>query len=146
VVAAVAAAAVGAEAPTSSGAFYARFMSEPVITVSTVVINTTDPQRLADFWKEILGVGIGHQFSDFFIWLRPQEDRKVSLAFQKVPDPTPGRNRLHLDSTVPDVAIARARIETLGGSHVEDHSMSGYEWSVMADPDGNEFCIVKAGS
>ncbi len=112
--------------------------------MATVVINTTDTERLAKFWQEILGVGISRQFADFFIWLEPQQGQSVGLAFQKVPDPTPGRNRLHLDTLVEDIDRTRDRIESLGGSHVEDHEMSGFRWSVMADPDDNEFCIAKA--
>ena len=58
------------------------------------------------------------------------------------PDPTPGRNRLHLDTYVDDVDAAVARIEELGGSFLEDHEIGGFAWKVRADPEGNEFCIA----
>ncbi len=110
--------------------------------ISSVVINTTDHDRLVEFWSELLGVGIARSIPPFFTWLEPQQEGGVSVAIQFVPDPTPGRRRLHLDTAVSDVDAAAARIVALGGSHVEDHEVGGFAWKVMADPDGNEFCIA----
>jgi predicted enzyme related to lactoylglutathione lyase len=54
---------------------------------------------------------------------------------------TGGPRRLHLDATVDDVDAAKQRIIELGGSHQIDREMGGFGWSVMLDPEGNEFCI-----
>ena len=61
---------------------------------------------------------------------------------QTVEEPTEGPRRLHLDAEVPDIAAARDRIIELGGTHVTDREMGGFHWTVMADPEGNEFCIA----
>lgn len=117
-------------------------MGDAVATLHTVVINTTAIEPLKEFWTQILGVGVARDIGGFFTWLEPQQQDGVALAFQLVPDPTEGRNRLHVDLRVPDLDSAQARIEELGGSHIESHDMAGFQWRVMADPDGNEFCLA----
>jgi predicted enzyme related to lactoylglutathione lyase len=110
--------------------------------VGSVVINTADHDRLVTFWSRLLGVEIAHSSPPFFTWLKPQHEGGISVAIQAVPDPTPGRRRLHLDTYVTDMDAAVARVLELGGSHVEDHEIDGFAWKVMADPDGNEFCLA----
>ena len=116
-------------------------MPEASIKVRSVVINTSDEVALAKFWTELLGVEIAREVPGF-IWTKPQRSGGYSIAFQRVAAPTPGRRRLHLDTSVKDVEAASKRIIELGGSRVEDHEVPGFSWRVMADPDGNEFCIA----
>jgi predicted enzyme related to lactoylglutathione lyase len=116
-------------------------MSEAVVTVGSVVINVVDFEREKAFWGALLGSSIAMEFPGF-CWFTPQHEGGISVALQRVDDPTPGRNRVHLDTGVPDIPAAIARIEELGGSHLEDHEIAGFAWSVMADPEGNEFCIA----
>ncbi len=111
-----------------------------IATVQTVVINTTNVDRLVEFWTNVLGVEVARSVPGF-VWLKRQREGGVSIAFQEVPDPTEGRNRLHLDTFVEDLAKATEQIVALGGSHLETHEIMGFTWQVMADPDGNEFCI-----
>ena len=117
-------------------------MAEAIATVRTVMINTLDPKKLAPFWAELLGVEMAAQHDEDFLWLRRQEGSSIGIAFQKVSDPTPGRRRLHLDTHVEDLEVATARILEIGGSHLESHQAGDFKWQVMADPDGNEFCIA----
>jgi catechol 2,3-dioxygenase-like lactoylglutathione lyase family enzyme len=117
-------------------------MSEPVVRMSSVVVNVVDLDRAKAFWTEVLGVGVSHEVVPFFAWLEPQEPGGVNLALQVSPDPKVGRNRVHVDTFVPDLDAAQRRIEDLGGAHVEDHEVAGFRWRIMADPDGNEFCIA----
>jgi predicted enzyme related to lactoylglutathione lyase len=119
-------------------------MSETPI-IESVVINTSDHDRLVTFWSRLLDVEVAHSIPPFFTWLRPQREGGISVAIQTVSDPTPGRRRLHLDMGVKDMAAAAARVLELGGSHVEEHEIEGFAWKVMADPDGNEFCLAPAG-
>jgi predicted enzyme related to lactoylglutathione lyase len=107
-----------------------------------VVINTDDPDRLAAFWTELLGVGIARRSGPYFIWLEPQHEGGISVAFQKVDEPTGGRRRLHLDLYVDDLDSSVQRARDLGASPVEDHTSGDFRWSVLADPDGNEFCLA----
>jgi predicted enzyme related to lactoylglutathione lyase len=62
-----------------------------------------------------------------------------------VPEPKTVKNRVHLDVVVGDVALATSRIESLGGRRRRpdaDFREYGYSWPTMADPEGNEFCLV----
>ncbi len=109
-------------------------------TINTIMFDCHDPQRLAAFWTDLLGVEIRAQFAGY-IWLEPQRPGGPSLAFQPVPDPTPGKNRLHLDGAFDDLEAVRGRIEALGGSHVSRESVPGFVWDVFSDPEGNVFCL-----
>jgi predicted enzyme related to lactoylglutathione lyase len=120
-------------------------MSERVVTVGSVVINVVDLERQKAFWGALLGSPVGMELPGF-CWFAPQHEGGIAVALQQVEDPTPGRNRLHLDTSVADVVAAVQQIEELGGSHLEDHEIAGFAWSVMADPEGNEFCITPAGA
>lgn len=113
-----------------------------MVTMSSVVVNTTDVERLAEFWGQLLGVEVAHRSGEWFIWLQPQPDLGVSLAFQKVEEPTPGPRRLHLDLDVNNLDEAEQRAVSLGASRVAEHNMGDFTWRVMADPDGNEFCMA----
>ena len=108
-------------------------------TINTIAFDCADPQRLAEFWTQLLGVEILQDYDDF-IWLTPQRDGAYKLAFQKVPDPTPGKNKLHLDGYHEDLDSLTAQIEELGGSYVDRHHVPGFVWNVYADPEGNQFC------
>jgi predicted enzyme related to lactoylglutathione lyase len=63
---------------------------------------------------------------------------------QRVPEAKGAKNRLHLDLYPDDLDEASTRVEALGGSRVspEDVREFGYRWRVMADPAGNEFCLI----
>lgn len=116
-------------------------MAVPMI--NTVVFDCADAERLVAFWTALLGVGERHR-SPGFVWLEPQRDGGFSLAFQEVPDPTPGKNKLHLDGEYPDLDRLTARVEALGGSVVDRQSVTGFVWNVYADPEGNVFCVGHA--
>lgn len=107
-----------------------------------MVINTDNPDRLAAFWTGLLGVEIARRSGPSFIWLEPQHAGGISIAFQKVDEPTAGRRRLHLDLYVEDVASSVQQALDLGASHVEDHTSGDFRWTVLGDPDGNEFCLA----
>jgi predicted enzyme related to lactoylglutathione lyase len=107
-----------------------------------VTVDTTDPERLADFWSTLLEVPIEHR-SDIEIHLARQPNRGVTVAFQRVGEPTAGKNRLHLDLLVKDLSSARKRAVELGADEVEEHERDGYRWLVAADPDGNRFCLIQ---
>jgi predicted enzyme related to lactoylglutathione lyase len=107
-----------------------------------VTVDTTDPKRLADFWSAVLQVEIADERYEE-VSLQRQPDRGVTLAFQRVPDPTPGKNRVHVDLLVADVATARERVLALGGTALDEHERDGYRWAVVTDPDGNQFCLIQ---
>jgi predicted enzyme related to lactoylglutathione lyase len=117
-------------------------MTEAIATVGSVVINVNDMETEKAFWTTLLGVGVARDIAGLFVWLEPQHPGGVSVALQVSDDPGEPAGRLHIDTGVPDIAEARATIEGLGGSHVEDHEIMGFRWAIMADPEGNRFCIA----
>ena len=110
--------------------------------VGSVVINAHDHDLLVEFWSNLLDVEAVSSFPPFWTTLAAQREGGVTIPIQKVPDPTEGRNRLHMDMAVDDIDAVVARVEELGGSFLEDHSVNDFAWKVMADPEGNEFCIA----
>ncbi len=112
--------------------------------IDEIVIDCRDPEKLATFWAALLGVAPAVQ--DTWATLRDPENGLV-VAFQEVPEPKAGKNRLHLDVRVADLEEATAACVILGatadGPVVEDADGS---FQVMFDPEGHEFCLVTSSS
>jgi predicted enzyme related to lactoylglutathione lyase len=108
-----------------------------------IVIDTIDPARIAPFWCALLGVRERGWFGDDYLMLTT-DGGAPPVAFQRVPEAKSVKNRLHVDLAVEDLDGAFTQIVALGGSAVSDilEMPGGYRWRVMADPEGNEFCIV----
>lgn len=119
-------------------------MREPVGQVDTVVINVLDLALQKRFWGAVLGTDVGTEVAEF-VFFKPQRPGGVSVALQAVAAATDGTRRLHIDLGAHDREAAKARVIELGGSHIADHSIGDFTWSVMADPEGNEFCVAVHG-
>jgi hypothetical protein len=112
-----------------------------------VVIDCLDPVALATFWAGITGGTVDdevHGDPPRFVAIAPADEHGTWLTLQRVPERKAGKNRLHLDLYPEDLDDASSQIETLGGTRVsvEDVREFGYRWRVMADPAGNEFCLI----
>ena len=118
-------------------------MADAIGTFHWLVIDTVDPARLSPFWCALLGAEERGWFADDYLMLNTP-DGAPRIAFQRVPEARVVKNRLHVDVQVDDLEDAVRRIEELGGSPVSDvlELPGGYRWRVMADPEGNEFCVV----
>lgn len=116
----------------------------PTPRIRTVIINSESPERLVTFWSSFLAVDVLDAEPDpDIIWIKPDSVDGVNLGFQRVEAAAPA-SRAHLDVAVEDLDAAQQTIESLAGSHVETNSLAdGFEWRVVADPDGNEFCIFQ---
>ena len=119
---------------------------QPIGRLGMIVVDCPDPERLAPFWCEVLGVGIKSRLGDppEFVTLELAEPGAVQVGLQRVPEPKSTKNRLHFDIDVDDVDAACERIEQLGGRRRDDHDFHefGSSWRRMADPEGNEFCLI----
>ena len=104
-----------------------------------VIVDVSDLASGARFWSRVLGVEPIHEDSQYLRLDRQAGGPHVIL--QKVPEPKVGQNRVHLDFRVMDVQAAQARVEAMGGQKLIEDPTDGSV--VMADPDGNEFCLVK---
>ncbi len=134
-----------------------------------VTFDALDPAKLADFWQEVLGYERPPPPEGFDTWqtflesVGVPEDRADALIdpdgdgprlyFQKVPEVKTTKNRVHLDINIADratdalqrradISAEADRVVDLGGVRVQDFDEDGsFVWTVMTDPEGNEFCI-----
>jgi predicted enzyme related to lactoylglutathione lyase len=118
--------------------------------LSHIVIDAADPSGLARFWAAALGWKVTHEEPDEVVVEAPDDDPaqagQLPLVFVPVDDPKTVKNRVHLDlaSTSPDHQAAEvARLRSLGASPV-DIGQGDVPWVVLADPEGNELCVLDA--
>ena len=118
------------------------------IRIQCLCVDSVDPVRLGRWWAEGLGWRITHEDDDEVVLEPPAgspEDGVVpDLLFLKVPEPKAVKNRLHLDLRPTDQAAEIARFADLGAPRVDIGQDDDATWIVMADPEGNEFCILRA--
>jgi catechol 2,3-dioxygenase-like lactoylglutathione lyase family enzyme len=110
--------------------------------IGFVTIDCADPERLAAWWGDLLGLKIGRRGGPYVELERPRAGvPRPTLVFQRVPEPKAGKARIHLDIVVADLEAATRRALALGASIAEDLA-SEDPWLVMRDPEGNEFCLI----
>ncbi len=111
------------------------------LNVEMVTFDCSDPATLAGWWAEQFGGTTQELLADEFTAVTLSAGPK--LGFQKVPDPTPGKNRVHLDFSAADVDGEVARLTAAGASEVGRHKFGdNFRWVVLADPEGNVFCVA----
>jgi predicted enzyme related to lactoylglutathione lyase len=111
-------------------------------------LDSTDPQRTARFWQEALGWRRTHDTGDEVVIEppagSPQDGVAPDLLFLRVPEGKEVKNRWHPDLRPRDQAAEVARLEALGATRIDVGQRSDQTFIVMADPDGNEFCVLRA--
>ena len=115
--------------------------SEGVGALRAIVIDVNNLETCGKFWSQVLGASILWQ-AEGYIQLGHKGERP-KLLLQKVPERHTEKNRVHIDLDVPDLDAAGERVQELGGRKLKRFNQFGIEWVVMADPDDNEFCLVK---
>jgi predicted enzyme related to lactoylglutathione lyase len=105
------------------------------------MVACVDVDVVADFWSRLLARPIVARIGPY-IWLERRDG--VGLGFQSVPDGQLGGSNIHLDLGAEDPTAEQARIEALGGQRVDGYEDGGF--LVMADPEGNRFCVIPAES
>jgi predicted enzyme related to lactoylglutathione lyase len=118
------------------------------LTIQCFDLDTTDPDRIATFWEAALGWRRTVDSGDEVVLEppagSPQDGVAPDLLFLRVPEPKAGKNRWHPDLRPDDQAAEVARLESLGATRVDVGQDATASWVVMADPDGNEFCVLRA--
>ena len=112
------------------------------LRIEQVSIDAHDPSALATFWGAVLGWKRTYD-SDDEVEIEDPEGKESNLLFLRVPDGKTVKNRLHLDLRPDDRDAEVARIEALGATRV-DIGQGDVTWVVLADPEGNEFCVLRA--
>ena len=111
-----------------------------------LVVDCVDPDRLAQFWALALDyVNVGS--AGAYVALYPRRGDGPKLLLQRVGEAKTVKNRMHLDIDANDIHAEAARLAALGARRVIDAPLHehGTTWILMADPEGNEFCVCDAG-
>ena len=112
-------------------------MAEPNIDI---VIDCSDPARLAEFWAEALGYAKAGLFEPYFVLLPPVREFPP-VILQRVPEAKTAKARIHFDLRVADIEKEAHRLESLGAYRIDIGQGDNPGWIAMADPEGNEFCV-----
>jgi len=106
------------------------------------IIDAFDPVALGRWWCEALGWVVVNDDPDEYE-IRPAEDRLPGLLFAQVTEAKTVKNRLHLDLRPDDRDAEVARLLGLGATRA-DIGQGEQSWVVLADPEGNEFCVLSS--
>ena len=106
------------------------------------ILDCLDPRRLAEFWAEAIDYRQAAQVGAYTV-LAPREGSGPEFVLQCVPEAKTGKNRMHLDIRADQLDVAVDRLMSLGARRLQADVLEevGFRWVVMADPEGNEFCV-----
>lgn len=117
------------------------------LRIQNVSIDCREPERLADFWAEALGWRVTSVETEEVVLEpltgSPGEGVVPDILFLRVPDDRVAKNRLHLDLRPSDQFAEVQRLVGLGATHVDVGQTPDCTWVVLADPEGNEFCVLR---
>ncbi len=104
-----------------------------------VVIDVCDLQAAESFWSAVLGVSVAGRGGQY-VFFEAQQEGAPQVGLQLVPERRSVKNRVHIDIRVDDINAATKSVLSLGGRRIG--SPDGGTFIVMADLEGNEFCLV----
>jgi len=116
--------------------------------IQTISFDAHDPRAQARWWAEALGWRVTDEDDDESVIEppagSPEDGVAADILFLAVPEDKAVKNRIHLDLRPDDQAAEVARYEALGARRVDVGQADDVTWVVMADPEGNEFCLLRA--
>jgi hypothetical protein len=124
------------------------------VTIASLTFDCRDALVVGGFWSAAIGrpldpggtgefASIGFpEHRDTAGWSVSREDGPTWL-FNRVPEPKTAKNRMHVDVATPDPEAEIERLVELGAARVRDVEEYGFSWTVMRDPEGNEFCVAQ---
>jgi predicted enzyme related to lactoylglutathione lyase len=107
-----------------------------------LTLDCTDLERESEFWQAAAGFRVDGEIPGRYVALR---GHGVVLTLQRVDEAKTVKNRMHLDLLVENVEDEVRRLERFGASRLTPtaHQEFGQTWFVLADPEGNEFCVAR---
>jgi hypothetical protein len=113
------------------------------LTLGMVTTDTHDAVELGQWWAEQTGAQVTETYDGWFVVVKGGS-LPVILAFQKVEDATPGKNRLHLDLSADDLDAEVDRLVGAGATLVAKRGDESFRWVTLEDPHGNQFDVAEA--
>jgi hypothetical protein len=109
----------------------------------TIAVDAANPHDLGHWWADILHWKVFYEDDNEVVISTPDE-RFPGIVFVPVPEEKAGKNRVHLDLVPDDRDAEVSRLERLGARRVDIGQTGEETWVVLADPEGNEFCVLRA--
>ena len=109
--------------------------------ISNVTFDCADPRRLASFWADVTDYAVVMERDDFVALQAPDKRGVRRILFFKVPEPKVAKSRVHVDLAAKEPEAEIERLVALGATKLDYREGNGTSWTVMLDPEGNEFCI-----
>jgi predicted enzyme related to lactoylglutathione lyase len=116
------------------------------LRLANVTIDCGDVFAQSQFWSQVLARPVDDGPNEFMATIARDDDASPTWLFLKVPEPKAAKNRMHVDFGADDRDAEVARILAIGATRVDDHDEYGIRWTVLADPEGNEFCVGQPSS
>lgn len=119
------------------------------LKIGWLTVDSRDPKKLGEFWKQALDLEVVFETEsgdEYALSGTGRMDSRWNILFYRAPDEKVVKNRLHLD-LIPDSdrEAEVTRLEGLGATRA-DIGQKDVTWTVMADPEGNEFCVLSPRS
>jgi len=113
------------------------------LSLDTITFDCADPKALAAFWAAALGMVVEDEDDDGAFVVDPA-GKSRGLFFQRVPEPKVVKDRIHLDVRPSgSMAAEVARLKELGATEDGLVEVENSFWTIMLDPEGNEFCVLR---
>jgi catechol 2,3-dioxygenase-like lactoylglutathione lyase family enzyme len=116
-----------------------------VLRIGSIVLRVDDLERQTAFWEAALGYVRRDETSDDFVLLRPRDGVGPNLSLDLARSTVQLPPRIHLDLYAEDQAGEVARLKALGATEVHwDKRPPDADYIILADPEGNRFCVIDA--
>jgi predicted enzyme related to lactoylglutathione lyase len=116
-------------------------------SLCNITIDCADPPAVAGFWSAVLDRPVDPGGSQWMCSIGLKDpDAIPSWLFLKVPEPKTAKNRMHVDLVTDDREKEVERLVDLGARRVGDKDEYGLVWTILTDPEGNEFCVAQQES
>jgi predicted enzyme related to lactoylglutathione lyase len=113
------------------------------VQVGSIVLRVENLQRQTEFWAAVLDYVPRQEHSDDFVLLRPRSGVGPNLSLDQHHSVLPVPPRIHLDLYTDDQAGEVKRLLALGATEIHwDKRPSDADYVILADPEGNRFCVV----
>jgi hypothetical protein len=109
--------------------------------IFNVAFDCADPGQLAAFWSAVTSYEPVIEEEDFVALQAPDSRSVKRMLFWRVPEAKGPKNRVHVDLATKDPVSEIERLVALGATVIEAREGNGTRWTVMQDPEGNEFCL-----
>ena len=109
--------------------------------IFNVTFDCAEPRKLAGFWSKVTDYILITERDDFVALQAPDKRGVQHILFFQVSEPKIAKNRVHIDLAAKNPGEEIERLVALGATEVEFREGNGTSWTVMLDPEGNEFCV-----